>query len=91
MSGDSQQPIDKMENTLQLMIKYSELYKKISDLKRYKSTSLTPKLAEKVAAVVLTQDEMDTLVMIEAARWDAIQVDEFSSDSMKEKLFSSLT
>jgi acyl-CoA dehydrogenase len=91
LSGDSRQPIDKMENTLQLMITHRDLYKKISDLKRYKSTSLTPKLAEKVAAGVLTQDEMDTLVMIEAARWDAIQVDEFSSDSMKEKLFSSLT
>ena len=91
LSGDSRQPIDKMENTLQLMITHAQLYKKISDLKRYKSTSLTPKLAEKVAAGILTQDEMDTLVMIEAARWDAIQVDEFSSDSMKEKLFSSLT
>ena len=90
LSGDSQQPIDRMENTLQLMITHRDLYTKISDLKRYKSVALVDKLAEKVVAGELTQDEMNTLVMIEKARWDAIQVDEFSSESMKKKLFSSI-
>lgn len=91
LSGDSNQPIDKIENTVQLMIKHQSLYDKIPDLKRYKGAVLTKKLAEKVALGVLTQEEMDTLVMIEASRWDAIQVDEFSSESMKETRFSSLT
>lgn len=91
LSGDSNQPVDKIENTLQMMIQHQALYDKIPDLKRYKGAVLTEKLAQKVSEGVLTQDEMDSLVRIEACRWDAIQVDEFSSESMKEARFSSLT
>ena len=90
LSGDSQQPVDKMENALQLMIAQHETYKKIGDLKRYKSVYLVEKLAEKVKKGELTQDEMDALVEVEKARWDAIQVDEFSVESMKNKLFTSV-
>lgn len=90
LSGDSQQPIDKMENVLQLIIDNREVYKKVSDLKRFKSVYLTDKLAEKVAQGILTQAEMDTLVLVEKARWDAIQVDEFTMESMKHKSFASV-
>lgn len=90
LSGDSQQPIDKMENVLQLIIDNRDIYKKVSDLKRFKSIYLTEKLAEKVAQGILTQAEMDTLVVIEKARWDAIQVDEFTKESMKNKSFTSV-
>ena len=90
LSGDSKQPVDKMENALQLMIAQSETYKKIADLKRYKAVSLVEKLAEKVQQGVLTQDEMDALVEVEKARWDAIQVDEFTVESMKKKTFASV-
>ena len=90
LSGDSKQPVDKMENALQLMIAQSETYKKIADLKRYKAVSLVEKLAEKVQQGVLTQDEMDALVDVEKARWDAIQVDEFTVESMKKKTFASV-
>lgn len=83
LSGDPQQPLDKMEIALQLMIKNRDLYKKVSDLKRYKSIYLVEKMAEKVKAGELTQAEMDTLVEVEKARWDANQVDEFSMESMK--------
>ena len=88
LSGDAHQPIDRMENALQLMIEHGELYKKVGDLKRYKGAALIEKLAEKVAAGQITQAEMDTLEQIEKARWDAIQVDEFTPASMKHKLFS---
>ena len=90
LSGDSNQPIDKMENALQLMIKNRDIYKKISDLKRYKSVYLVEKMAEKVKKGELTQDEMDAIVAVEKARWDAIQVDEFSIESMKNKTFASV-
>jgi acyl-CoA dehydrogenase len=90
LSGDPTQPIDRMEHALQLLLKNAALYKKISDLKRYRSTQLFDKLAEKVAAGVLTQEEMDTLVTIEKARWDAMQVDEFSFDSMTNKTYEPL-
>ena len=91
LSGDSRQPVDKVENALQLMIKHADLFAKIGDLKRYSFGGLKKKLAQKVSASELTQQEMDALVAVERARWDAIQVDEFTFDSMKEKIFSSVT
>ena len=89
LSGDPKQPIDKMEHAVQLIIANAERYGKINDLKRFKSIYLTEKLAEKVSKGELTQEDMDALVEVEQARWDAIQVDEFSSDDMKKKTFSS--
>ena len=91
LSGDATQPVDRMEHALQLMIKHSDLYKKISELKRYRFGELKEKLAEKVVAGALSQHEMDELVAVEKARWDAIQVDEFTFDSMKKSTFSSVT
>lgn len=90
LSGDPQQPVDRMEHALQLMIKHADLYKKVSDLRRYSFGNLQQKLAEKVAAGELAQHEMDELVTVEKARWDAIQVDEFTFDSMKKKVFASV-
>jgi hypothetical protein len=91
LSGDPSQPVDKMEYALQLMIENRELLKKTSDLKRFKSIYLVEKLKEKVAAGQLTQVEMDALVLVEKARWDAIQVDEFHMDAMKRKRYQSVT
>jgi acyl-CoA dehydrogenase len=91
LSGDPKQPVDKMEFALQSMLKNSALLKKIKDLKRFKSVYLVEKMAEKVAKGELKQDEMDILVNIEKARWDAIQVDEFDTKSMKNQRFDSLT
>ena len=90
LSGDATQPVDRMENALQLILKHGELYKKISELRRYTFGGLQEKLAEKVAKGELSQLEMDALVTVEKARWDAIQVDEFTFESMKKKIFSSV-
>jgi acyl-CoA dehydrogenase len=90
LSGDSRQPVDKMENALQLIIKNRDLYEKISDLKRYHGQELVEKIKEKVKAGELSQIEMDTIISVEQARWDAIQVDEFSQDAMKNKSFMSI-
>ena len=90
LSGDPQQPVDKMEHALQLILKSTDFYKKISDLKRQPLGSLKEKLAEKVVAGGLTREEMESIIAVEKARWDAMQVDEFSFDSMKKKLFSSV-
>ncbi|MGQ3890684.1 acyl-CoA dehydrogenase [Legionella sp. CNM-4043-24] len=91
LSGDSKQPLDKMEEALQLLIQHADLYPKISDLKRYSFGALKDKLAEKVSKGSITQEEMDALVAVERARWDAVQVDEFTFDSMKHKTFQSVT
>ena len=91
LSGDASQPVDRMEDALQLIIKTDGLSPKINDLKRYKFGKLTAKLEEKVAKGELSQQEMNDLVAVEKARWDAILVDEFSFDSMKKKTFKSIT
>ncbi|WP_133128651.1 acyl-CoA dehydrogenase [Legionella nagasakiensis] len=91
LSGDHNQPVDRMEIALQAMIQHEALYEKIRDLKRFKFGSLKQKLMEKVDKNEITQEEMNHLLAVEKLRWDAIQVDEFSFDSMKRKTFASLT
>ncbi len=91
LSGDVNQPVDRMEQALQAIIKQDELYKKIKDLSRFSFGQLQEKLVDKVKNGELTQQEMDEIVAVEKLRWDAIQVDEFSFESMKKRTFSSLT
>ncbi|MBA2652695.1 MAG: acyl-CoA dehydrogenase [Tatlockia sp.] len=91
LSGDSKQAVDRMEQALQLIIKNDGLYKKIADLKRFKFAALKEKLAEKVSKGELKQQEVDKIVAVERACWDAIQADEFSFESMKKKNFASLS
>ncbi|RAP37638.1 acyl-CoA dehydrogenase [Legionella quinlivanii] len=91
LSGDSSQPVDRMEDTLQLLIQNAGLYQKVGGLKRYEFDKLHDILETRVAKGELTQEEMDTLMKVEKARWDAIQVDEFTFDSMKNKTYSSVT
>lgn len=90
LSGDPKQPIDKMEQALQMIIDTDELSKKVSDLKRYKCATLIEKLQEKTAKGELSAKEMEQLLAVEDARWDAILVDEFTFDSMKKKNFESV-
>lgn len=83
LSGDVKQPVDRMEHTLQAILKHEELYKKMGALRRYKGLQLEEKLAEKVQNKEITQSDMDALMNIEQLRWEAIQVDEFSFDTMQ--------
>lgn len=90
LSKDPEQPIDRMEEALQLIIKNDGLYKKIGDLKRYKFAALKDKLAEKVKANEITSEEAEGIIAVERACWDAIQVDEFAFESIKKKHYTSL-
>lgn len=90
LSGDPMQPVDRMEHTLQLILQTDELSKKVSGLKRLKYSRFKDKLQEKVDNKELTQQEMDDLIAVDNARWDAILVDEFTFDSMKNKTFESV-
>lgn len=91
LKKDPEQSTGKVEYAFQLMIQHAELYKKIADLKRCKADDLQQKLSEKVSAHELTQQEMDAIMMVERARWDAVQVDEFTPESMNKKVFVSAT
>jgi len=90
LSGDNNQPIDRMEHAWQLLVENQSLYEKVG-LKGLKFAVLKDKLAELVKEGKISQAEMDTLVEVEHARWDAVQVDEFKFDDMKKKRFDSVT
>ena len=90
LSGNPNEPIDRVEQAFQGLVKHADLYKKIHGLKRLNSHHLKQQLTELVAQGELTAEEMAVIVSVEKARWDAIQVDEFSFDSMKKKTFKSV-
>lgn len=91
LSGEPHQAVDRMEIALQLILESAPLASKISDLKRYSFAALKAKLIEKGDKGELTPDEIEQLLALEQARWDAIQVDEFTFESMKNKSFASVT
>ncbi|MCX7115089.1 MAG: acyl-CoA dehydrogenase [Gammaproteobacteria bacterium] len=80
-STKHQEATENMESTFQMLSQYGDLYHKIPELKRFKYGALKEKLAEKVKQGDLSPKDMDQLVMMERARWDSEQVDEFSPDA----------
>lgn len=83
--------VNQVEEAFQLLAKNRDLYEKIKDLKRVPFALLQAKLKEKVTAGVLSEEEKETVLMIERVRWDALQVDEFTLSSMKKNHFKSVT
>ncbi len=87
LSGDKNQPIDRMEHALSLIIRHEDLYKKIGKLNMMTNEELDKQLQQKIKVGELTQTDVDNVMALEKARWDAIQVDEFSFDSVQDKTF----
>jgi acyl-CoA dehydrogenase len=91
LTNEPQEAVDRVEMAFQMVLEHENLYQKIPELKRYKFHALKIKLAEQVKDGKLTQAEMDTLVSVERARWDAEQVDEFEFDSFNTGPLDSIT
>lgn len=91
LSGDPKEPLDRMEQALQAIIQQDPLYQTVKGINRLKFDELNTALAEKVQADELTQQEMDTIISVEKLRWDAVQVDEFTFESMKKKTFEAVS
>ena len=89
--GDPKQPIERVEVAFQLMLKHADLYQKITDLKRCKWGDLKSSLLGKVKKNELTKQEMDDIMQVEQARWDALQVDEYTEEAMKKEVLVSDT
>ena len=85
LSGDPEQPIDRVEHALQGIIQNADLYAKVADLKSLKLSrdGFAEKLKEKVAQGILLPAEMQTLLDVEQSRWQAIQVDAFSFEALR--------
>ncbi|MDF1758501.1 MAG: acyl-CoA dehydrogenase [Legionellaceae bacterium] len=88
LSEDINQPIERMEHAFQLLIEHGDLYKKSGKLSRLKLNDLEDFLQEKVANGELSKEELKTIITLEKARWDAILVDEFSPETIKNKKFA---
>lgn len=80
LSGDPAEPVDKMEHAFQLLTEHEDLYHAMIAKSRDKHETLHARLSEKVAAGVLLPKELEILMSIDQACWDAIQVDEFDFD-----------
>jgi acyl-CoA dehydrogenase len=90
LSGDKSEPLDRMEQAFQLLEEAVPVYRKIRGANRMKSGMVKEKLAEQQEKGTITKDEMNQLLEVERARWDAIQVDEFTAESMKKKTYASV-
>ena len=85
LSGDPQQPIDRMEHAFQLLMAHEDLYHAMIAKSRVSHESMKKILLEKVAAGTLSAEEVEILLRIEQACWEAIQVDEFEFDAVNSK------
>jgi acyl-CoA dehydrogenase len=91
LSGDSQKPLDKMEQALMMLWENAHLYKKVPDIRRVKFIDIADFCKEKVKEATLTQQEADALVKLEKTRWDALMVDEYAFEDVKKHKLNSLT
>lgn len=90
LSGDKKEPVDRMEKAFQLLLEALPAYQKIRGASRLKSGNVKTKLAKALEEGMITKADMALILEAERARWDAIQVDEFTADSMKKKMYASV-
>ena len=85
LSGDPKQPVDRMEHAFQLLMAHEDLYHTMIAKSRDSHETIHARLLEKVSSGVLSAEEVDILMSIEKACWDAIQVDEFEFSAVNSK------
>jgi len=87
-SGDSTQPIDRVENAFQLVLGSAEISKKITKAIRARELPKMPienLLDAALEKNIITKDEHKQISESEAARWDSLQVDEFEAKDLLSK------
>ena len=77
LSGQVDQPVDRMEMALQQYLQLEEVYAKIPEVKRVKFSQLPLWLDEQIQAEKITVAEKNSILLAESARFDALLVDEF--------------
>lgn len=82
-SGDHEQPIGRVEQAFEELLKSQHLYKKIGNIDKLKQGCLKTRLEELVEQGEITEEEKQTILVVERHRWEALQVDEFLFDAMK--------
>jgi len=77
LSGQAEQPVDRMEMALQQYLQLSDVYSKIPDIKRLKFHQMPTWLDKQVQEGNILLAEKKAVMLAESARYDAMQVDEF--------------
>lgn len=83
LSGDPTQPVDRMEHALSLLIQHQISYHKFGRLQYGTFDDLAEQLQAKVSSGDIDTADQAAIFASEKARWDAIQVDEFSPEMFK--------
>lgn len=93
LTGDPTQPMDRVECAFQQVLACEDIYKKLTGAIRAKTLpkkALENLLDEALEKSVITKEEFKQVKEAEDARFDALQVDEFSQKSMIAKELKSL-
>ncbi len=83
LSGQADQPVDRMEMALQQYLQLEDVYAKIPEIKRVKFSHLSSWLDQQIQAEKITAAEKNAILLAEAARFDALLVDEFLMEEQK--------
>ena len=90
LSGDPTQPLDRVEHAFELLNKHPDIYKTVLEKYHDKREGLRDALLDKVKDGTLQSADVETVLAIEAACWDAILVDEFDFKEVAAKRYESL-
>lgn len=86
LSGDPTEPVDRMEHAFHLLTQHHDLYHNVLVKYHGPRSELGAFLEKKVKAGEMTMADRDSLLAIDQACWDAVQVDEFDPEAMKRAL-----
>ena len=77
LSGDPEQPLDRVEYAFELITQNAELYKNVLAKYHGKHETLAQNLSENLKEGKLKPDELQKILAMDNACWQAILVDEF--------------
>jgi acyl-CoA dehydrogenase len=91
LSGDANQPIDRMEMALQQYLSLEPVYAKIPEIRKLKFHQIEEWLSEQVQAGRIIEAERHAIYLAECARYDTLLVDEFEIKLEKAPVFKPLS
>ncbi len=85
LSGADKSPLDGLEQAFQLILDNESLYKRIKGIGKVSIHNLEEFLTQKVKDDEINEEQKNSLLKSEQARWDAIQVDEYAFEEFKKE------
>lgn len=89
LSQNPNQPVDRVEEALQQYYQLEDVYALVPDIRKHKFHEVGQWLETQVEAKVITAEQKNAIEAAEAARYDALMVDEFEVSEKKIPVFLS--